>query len=148
MKAFPVKIPTLWRQAFPGLVLGALTGRVLMWAQGEPFSLPNTLPLMAVAAVFVVLLYVLQPTLAGEAGVKAMTVWGTRRLLRWTDIESVAFARLYGLQPSLKLVDRRGRACWIARDTRDLAGLYTLAVAHGGADHPLTRALQTPLHAL
>lgn len=148
MKAFPVKIPTLWRQAFPGLVLGAIAGRVLMWAQGEPFSFPNTLPLMAVAAVFVVLLHVLQPTRAGEPGVKAMTVWGTRRLVRWSDIKSVSFARLYGLQPSLKLTDQRGRSYWIARDTRNLAGLFQLTVAHAGAAHPLAQALQTPLHAL
>lgn len=148
MQAFPVRLPTLWRQAFPGLVLGAIVGRVALWLDGQPFSFPNTVPLMVIAAVFVVLLHVLQPTRAGEAGLQVMTIWGFRRRLRWPDINTVTFARWYGLQPSLKLVDHQGRSHWIARDTRNLAGLHALALAHGGADHPLTRALQTPLHAL
>jgi hypothetical protein len=119
-----------------------------MWLQGEPFSLPNTLPLMAVSAVLVALTYYLQPTLAGPSGLKAMTAWGLRRAVNWSDIESVSFARYYFMQPSLKLVDRQRRAYWIAKDTRDMGGLYQRALAHGGASHPLTRALETPLHAL
>ena len=148
LKSFPVKIPTLWRQAFPGLLLGTIVARLSLWVQGEPFTLPSTLPLMAIAAVLVVLIYYLQPTLAGERGLKAMNVWGVRKFVNWSDIESVNFARWYLVQPSLRLVDRGGRTYWIAKDTKDLGALHALAVKHGGASHPLARALETPLHAL
>ena len=127
---------------------GAIVGRLSSWMQGEPFSLPKTLPLMVVAALLVVLLHFLQPTLAGADGVKAITAWGTRGFVAWGDIERVAFGRLYLLQPSLKLTDRRGRAYWIATDTKDLGALHALACRYGGADHPLAKALETPLHAL
>jgi hypothetical protein len=148
MRAFRVKIPTLWRQAFPGLMLGAVVGRLSRWIQGEPFSWPETLPMMAIAAVLVMSIYYLQPTLGGPQGIKAMNSWGFRRALKWSDIVSVGFGRMYGMQPSLKLLDRHGRAHWIARDTKDLGALHRLAVEHGGAHHPLAQALETPLHAL
>ena len=148
MKAFRVKIPTLWRQASAGLLLGAFTARLLLWWEGEPFSLPNTLPLMGVAAVVVALLYLFSPTLAGPAGLKVMNAWGFRRPVAWAEIERVSFARMYFVQPALKLVTTAGRTYWIARDTKDLDGLHALALVHGGQGHPLTQALETPLHAL
>jgi hypothetical protein len=145
MKPFPVKIPTLWRQAFPGLLMGGVVARCIEWTQGQAFSLPNTLPMMAVAAVLVAVAYFFQPTLAGAAGLKLMSAWGFRRQVAWHDIQSVTLARLFWVQPSLKLTDGAGRAHWIARDTKDLRGLHALALQHGGKDHPLTRALETPL---
>jgi hypothetical protein len=148
MERFPVKLPALWRQAFPGLVLGAVVGRVSLWVQGQPFSWPATLPLMAVAAVMVVALYVLTPTLAGPAGLKVTTFWGIRRPLAWGDVVSARLARLYLVVPSIELRDARGRRFWISRDTRNLARLHALARAHGGPAHPLTRVLETPLHGL
>jgi hypothetical protein len=129
-------------------VLGAIVGRVSLWVQGQPFSLPSTLPLMVIAAVLVALMYYLLPTLAGEQGVKAMNTWGIRRLVPWSEIKSVTFARWYLVQPSLKLVDQDGNAYWIAKDTKDLGALHALAVQHGGAAHPLAQALETPLYAL
>jgi len=148
LKAFPVKIPTLWRQAFPGLVLGALVARINLWIQGEPFSLPSTLPLMGLAAVVVVVVYFFQPTLCGASGLKVMGTWGFRRHVAWPEIREVSFSRLYHLQPSLKLIDGHGRAHWIARDTKDLRGLHALAKQFGGPSHPLTVALETPLFQL
>lgn len=148
LKSFPVKIPTLWRQAFPGLLLGALVARAYQWSQGGAFSWPNTLPLMALAAALVVLIYFFQPTQAGAAGLRVMNVWGVRRFLAWPDVASAGLARLYFVQPSLKLTDRLGRSYWIARDTQDLRGLHALCVQHGGPTHPLTRALETPLFEL
>lgn len=148
MKSFPVKIQTLWRQAFPGLLLGAVVGRASLWVQGQPFSWPESWPLMAAAAVMVSALYFFQPTLAGAAGLKAMQFWGLRRFVAWADVREVSFARLYFVQPSLRLVDKHGRVYWIARDTRDLLGLYGLVKQHAGAGHPLTRALETPLFKL
>ncbi|MBT9492238.1 MAG: hypothetical protein IV107_07765 [Paucibacter sp.] len=148
MKAFPVKIPTLWRQAFPALVLGAIVTKGHMWFQGQPFSLPDKLPLMGVAAAVVAGTYFLQPTLAGPLGLKVMSSWGFRRFVAWSEIESVALGRLYFVQPSLKLLDAQGRAYWIALDTKDMRGLYDLALACGGSAHPLTQALETPLFAL
>jgi hypothetical protein len=119
-----------------------------MWLQGQPFSLPNTLPLMGVAALFVAIVYFLQPTLAGPAGLKVMNTWGFRRQLEWSNIKAVSLGRLYLVQPSLKIVDGKGRAYWIARDTKDMKGLYAIARSCGGPDHPLTKALETPLFAL
>jgi hypothetical protein len=148
LRKFPVKIPTLWRQAFPGLVLGAIVGKVSLWLQGEPFSLPSTAPLMAVAAVMVILMYYFSPTMAGEQGIKAMNSWGIRRLVLWPEVESVTFARMYWIQPSLKVVDRAGRTYWIAKETKNLRDLHAIAVQFGGAGHPLARALEVPLYAL
>lgn len=148
MKPFRVKIPTLWHQASQGLFLGALIARLQSLARGEAFSLPDELPLMAMTAVAVIVAYFLQPTMAGKPGIKAMTFWGFRRQVPWPEIASVTFARLYYMQPSLKLTDRQGRSYWIARDTKDLPGLHAMAIEFGGVDHPLTRALETPMHAL
>ncbi len=130
------------------MVLGATAVRIADWVQGLAFSLPNTLPLMAAAALLVMVTYWLQPTVADANGIKAMTIWGFRRHVRWSDITAVSFARLYVTQPSLKLTDTRGRTCWIARDTKDLPGLHALAVQHGGLSHPLTVALETPMFRL
>ncbi|MBL8515182.1 MAG: hypothetical protein JNJ55_14405 [Betaproteobacteria bacterium] len=147
VQAFPVKLPTLWRQAFPACLMGAVVGRTLAWMNGAAFSLPNTLPLMVMAAVLVALVYFLQPTLAGPEGVKSMNAWGFRRQIAWADIQSVSFGRYYVLQPSFKLVSKDGATCWIARDSRNLPGLHQMALRHGGPDHPLTKALETPLYA-
>lgn len=148
MKGFPIKLPTLWRQVFPAMVLGGLTSRALLWLQGQPFNWPDTLPMMVAAAVLVLMIYFFQPTQAGETGLHVMNIWGFRRRLAWADVQSVSFARLYLLQPSLRLLDARGRSYWIATDTKDLAGLHELARAHGGAGHPLTLTLETPLYKL
>jgi hypothetical protein len=145
--AFRVKLPALWRQVFPGLLAGAVVGRVLLWLEGKPFSWPQTLPLMAVAAVVVVLVHVLQPARAGAGGLLLMTTWGYRRRLAWADIVSAEFGRFVFL-PSLRLKDTRGRSHWIERDILGLPALYALAREHGGPAHPLTRALETPLYAL
>ena len=148
MKPFRVKIISLWRLAFPSVLIGAVTAHLILWMQGEPFSLPNTLPLMAVAAVPVVLMHYFQPTMAGEQGVKAINIWGIRKLVNWPDIQSVTFARYYLVQPSLRLVDQGGQTYWISKDTKNLGALYALAIKHGGTNHPLARALETPMHAL
>ncbi len=103
---------------------------------------------MVIAAVMVVALYFLQPTLCGESGVKAVNSWGFRRHLAWTDIQTVSLGRLYLIQPSLKLVDPAGRWYWIARDTKGLDSMHALAKVHGGLKHPLTLALETPLYRL
>ncbi|MBX3635424.1 MAG: hypothetical protein KF683_08575 [Rubrivivax sp.] len=148
MQSFPVKIPSLWRQSLGGMTAGAVAARLLQWAQGEPFSWPASLPMMGTAAVLVALVYFLQPTRAGSEGLKLMTSWGLRRTLPWSAVRQVTLARLHLLQPALKVLDHEGRVYWIDRETKNLRGLHELALRHGGEDHPLTRALRTPLHAL
>lgn len=148
VKAFPIKIPALWRQVFPSLLLGAMIARVWDWAQGQPFSLPETVPVMLGTAAFVSITYLLQPTLCGASGVTAMTLWGFRRHVSWGDIQTAALARYFIVQPSFKLTDGQGRTYWIARDTQNLAGLHALAREHGGPDHSLTRVLETPAYRL
>jgi hypothetical protein len=146
MKSYPVKIPTLWQQASQGLLLGAVVVRVNLWLKGAAFSWPDTLPFMGFTALAVTIVYFFQPTVCGAQGLKVMTAWGFRRSLRWEQVTQVGFARLYLLQPSFKLVDDKGRSHWISRDTKDLKGLYEDALRFGGASHPLTRALRTPLY--
>jgi hypothetical protein len=128
--------------------VGGLIARASQWAQGEPFSLPSTLPLMAIAAAMVVLMYFLQPTLCGPNGLKLMTRWGYRRHLKWSDVAAVSLDRAFFVQPSLKVQDPRGRVHWIARDTKNLKGLHGLAIQHAGTGHPLVQALEIPLYAL
>jgi hypothetical protein len=148
MQAFRVRPVALWRLTFPSLVLGALLGSLPGWWAGRAVVWPDTVPLMAVAAVMVVLTYWLQPTLAGPAGLRVMNSWGVRGFVGWSEVASVELARLYGLQPSLRLRNHRGRSYWIARDSERLQDLWALAVQHGGAQHPLALALQTPLYRL
>lgn len=148
MQNFPVRLPALWRQAFPGLLAGAVASRAWSWLQGEPFSWPQTLPLMLVAAVLVVVMHLLLPTQAGPEGLVLGTRWGWRCHVNWEDIVEVQHARLFPAQPGLKLRDRAGRIYWVPRDTQDLPGLHALALARGGPAHPLTQALERPMYLL
>lgn len=148
MQNFPVRLPALWRQAFPGLMAGALTGRAWSWLQGEAFSWPQTLPLMAAAALLVVFIHLLQPTQAGPEGLVLGTSWGWRRPVGWEDIVEARHARLFPVQPAIRLCDRQGRVYWIPRETQDLPGLHALARARGGPGHPLTLALEVPMYRL
>ena len=138
----------LWQQASQGLLVGAVVSRVSSWLQGMPFSWPDTWPFMGFTAGAVAIVYFLQPTMCGAQGLRLMTIWGFRRSLSWEQIAQVTFARLYLLQPFLKLIDSQGRIYCISRETKDNDGLYAEALKFGGPAHPLTRALQTPLHAL
>lgn len=148
MQRFPVRLPALWRQAFPSAMLGALTGQGLGWLQGEPFSWPQSLPLMAAAAVTVVLIYLLMPTEAGPEGLKLGTFWGWRRNVAWEDIASAEHLRGVPLVVGIRLRDRRGRNYLLPRDTVGLPALHALAHARGGPQHPLTRALEVPMYRL
>ena len=109
------------------MMLGAAGAKFKHWLQGEPLPMPNTLPYMVLAAVVVAYSYFIQPTMAGPKGMKAMRSWGWRSVVGWTEIADVTFARYYLLQPSFRLVDVKGRVYWIARDTKDLKGLYAIA---------------------
>lgn len=146
--AFRVRLPALWRQAFPGLLTGAVVARLIDLAQGRPFSWPETLPLMIVCAGIVVALHLLLPLRAGPAGLKALDAWGWPRRLAWEEVSDARLTRMLGVFPSIRLRDARGRSLWISLDTQNLGGLHALAQAHGGPTHPLTRVLETPLHAL
>jgi hypothetical protein len=148
MQSFRVKLPALWRQTFPALVIGASLAQVINWLEGQPWSWPPTLLLMGIAAVMVLGMHWLQPTQAGPQGLRLMGADGLRRAVRWDEIVEVRMGRMHGLQPALRIIDRRGRSLWLPRDTHDLRGLHALALHHGGAEHPLTRALATPLYAL
>ena len=130
------------------MMVGAAGAKLKHWLQGEPLSMPNTLPYMVLAAVVVAYSYFLQPTVAGPKGLKAMRSWGWRSHVAWAEITDVTFARYYLLQPSFRLVDVKGKVYWIARDTKDMKGLYAIAREFGGPNHPLTNALETPLFAI
>lgn len=148
MQNFPVRLPALWRQAFPGLMAGAVASRAWAWLHGEPFSWPQSLPLMAVAALVVVCIHLLQPNQAGPEGLVLGTSWGWRRQVAWEDIVEARHARLFPFQHAIRLCDRQGRVYWLPRETQDLAGLHRLALARGGPAHPLTLALEVPMYRL
>lgn len=148
MQRFPVRLPALWRQAFPGVMAGAVAGQALGWLQGEPFSWPQSLPLMAVAAITVVLVHLLMPTEAGPEGLKLGTFWGWRRDVAWEDIASAEHLRGVPLVVGIRLRDRQGRSYLLPRDTVGLPALHALARSRGGPEHPLTRALEMPMYRL
>ncbi len=148
MQNFPVRLASLWRQAFPGLMAGAVASRGWSWLEGGAFSWPQSLPLMLLAAVLVVALHLLLPTQAGPEGLVLGTAWGWRRRVGWEDIVEVRHARLFPMQQGMRLRDRQGRIFWISRDTEDLSGLHALALSRGGPAHPLTLALEMPMHRL
>jgi hypothetical protein len=148
MDKFPIKITALWRQVFPALMLGGVLGQGAAWWRGQSLSLPNSLPIMAFAAVIVVALHAFYPTLAGPNGLGLMNRWGLRRRVTWGDIFEVRLVRQYGMYPSLRIRCAHGGVYWIAMDSANLPQLYALALRHGGPDHPLAIALATPLYAL
>ena len=53
----------------------------------------------------------------------------------------------WAVQAGAAVCSRNKRTYWVAKITRNLAELHTLALNHGGAHHLLTRALETPLFA-
>lgn len=146
----PTRLPVLWRLMVLSLTLGALTSRLWAWSQGEGFGGVPTLVITAVAAPLVLLMYLLMPARAGEAGLRLFDGWGWPRRLDWDQIAEVRLARWPGLlyAPALALVSRQGRVHWLARDTQGLGELHALVLRRAGAAHPLVRALETPLHRL
>lgn len=146
----PTRLPLLWRIMVLSLTAGALLARTLAWLEGEPFRGVPSLFIMALAAPSVLLWYRFFAAAAGEAGLKLFDTAGFPRQVRWDEIEAVSLARWPYLlfAPSLKLVLRDGRVRWLPRETQGLGQLHTLALARLGAQHPLVRALETPLHRL
>lgn len=148
MQRFPVRLPALWRQAFPGVLAGAVAGQAWGWLHGAAFSWPQSLPLMAGAAVTVVLVHLLMPTEAGPQGLLLNSTWRGRRLVAWEDIVSAEHRRGLTFQGSICLHDRQGRSYVLPRDTTNLPALHELAFSRGGPQHPLTRALERPMYLL
>lgn len=148
MQRFPVRLPALWRQAFPGVMAGAVAGQAWGWLQGEAFSWPQSLPMMVTAVITVVLVHLLMPTEAGPDGLKLGTFWGWRRSVAWEDIVSAEHLRGVPLMVGIRLRDRQGRNYLLPRDTVGLPTLHALAHARGGPRHPLTLALEVPMYRL
>jgi hypothetical protein len=144
------KLAVLWRAGGTGALVGAVLGRSMRWLQGEPFVWPETFWLMGVTGVLVLLVYLLLPARADGQGLDAFDGLGLRHRLRWDQIvrvELVAWWALW-LAPALRLTLSDGRTRWLMRDVRGLDQLHALGRAAAGPDHPLVRALETPLHRL
>lgn len=146
----PIRLPVLWRLTVLSLTLGALMSRLWAWSQGGAFGGVPTLAVTAMAVPMVLLMYLLMPARAGEAGLRLYDAWGWPRRLDWDQIAEVRLARWPSLlyAPALALVSRQGRVLWLPRDSGGLGALHALALRRVGADHPLVRALETPLHRL
>jgi ribose/xylose/arabinose/galactoside ABC-type transport system permease subunit len=144
------RLAVLWRAGGTGALVGAVLGRLIRWLQGEPFVWPETLWLMGVTGVLVLAVYALLPARADEQGLDAFDGLGLRHRLPWAQIVRVELRPWWAMwcAPALCLVTTEGRRRWLARDTRGLDALHALARRTAGPDHPLVRALETPLHRL
>jgi len=144
-KAFRVKISALWRQVFPVATAAALASAVSRWVAGQPFSLPSTLPLAVVAAIIVVGMHWLRPVQVNEQGLLLLRRSGQRRLVSWQSVSAVTFGRRLPLEPGFRIVDTANQVFWLPRHTANLRELQQLVVQHAGIDHPLAKALETPI---
>lgn len=144
------RLPALWRACATGLMVGAVLGSLHRWLRGEPFLWPEATLMMAVTGGLVLVTYALMPARADENGVETFDPIGRRRHLPWAGITRVELRpwwAMWGAQ-ALCFVTADGRRRWLPRDTRGLDGLHALVLRAAGPQHPLTRALETPLHRL
>jgi hypothetical protein len=146
----PTRLPLLWRVMVLSLTLGALAARALAWLEGADFSSVPTLVIFAVAVPSVMWTYLGLPAQAGEAGLRLFDTWGFRRRVSWEDVRSVSLRRWPSMvfAPALRVELTDGRVRWLPRETHGLAELHALAQRRVGPEHPLVRALETPLHRL
>ena len=135
----------MWRQVFPVATAAALASAISRWAAGQPFSLPSTLPLAAVAAVIVLGMYWLRPVQVSPEGILLLRRTGQRRLVPWQSITSVSFGRRLPLEPAFRVADSAGQIHGLPRHTANLRALQLLVAQYGGVAHPLARALETPI---
>jgi hypothetical protein len=149
VRLFP-RLPALWRACATGATLGVAIGAGLRWLDGGAFVWPQALWLMAATAVGVLLTYITNPTLADGRGLRAMSQLGWPVRVAWADIAAVELRPWWTMwrAPALCVVTASGRRLWLMRESHGLAALHALAVREGGPDHPLVRALETPLHRL
>ncbi len=149
MTKFPIKLPALWRQIYPALLIAAIVGQGYEWLQGGSFNLTRVMPMLMAASVFYVLhMYWFCPTLAGVAGLKLINGWGWRRRVAWSEIVEVHQARRLKCIPSLRVVCASGQVYWFDTEIANLAKLHSIALEAGGPEHPLVMALSTPQYAL
>jgi hypothetical protein len=146
----PTRLPVLWRMTVLSLSLGVLMARLWDFAQGRPFSGVPTLAVTAMAVPMVASMYLLMAGRAGERGMRLFDGWGWPRQVAWDDIVDVQLRRWPALvfAPALAIRSRQGRVYWLPRESAGLGELHALVQRAAGPDHPLARALQTPLHRL
>lgn len=146
----PTRLPLLWRVMVLGLTLGALLARGLAWMEGEPFRGVPSHFIVALAVPSVLVWYLALAAHAGPAGMKLFDGWGFPRRVAWEEMHSAGLARWpYMLWvPAIKVVLADGRVRWLPRETQRLGALHAMARARLGADHPLVRTLETPMHQL
>lgn len=142
--AFPLKIGTLWRAVWLGVLAGGFSYSAFAWLTGKPFSLRPTVVMASAAAVTCATLYFFMSTRANSKRLLIADVWGVRRTLPWDEITEVTYMKYWG-QPHWRITSRAGKHHWLSRDTKNLRKLYELAREHGGENHPLVRALEKPI---
>ncbi len=144
-QAFRLQPSALWRAVWLGVVVGGSSVAALDWLSGRPFSPRPTILMAAAAAATCAVLYFLLGTRANSQQILLADSWGTRRPLRWADIALVSYMKRGG-QPQWRITSTAGKHFWLARETKNLRGLYALAREHGGEDHPLVKALEKPIY--
>lgn len=135
----------LWRQVSPVWLGTASALSVAHWLAGTPLAWPAILqPSFAVAAM-VAVLFLFRPVRISAEGVFALNRLGFPRFMAWHSVAEVGFGRRHPLEPGFQLRDVDGRKRWIPRHTMRLREMQQLAVRFGGREHPLARALETPV---
>jgi hypothetical protein len=144
------KPAVLWRLAMLGLIIGAAIAAALRMLEGDSFRMPPPWLLPCLAALSVLGMYFFSAAKADDQGLLLFTSWGFRRRVAWVDVHAVELMRWPWVlwAPALRFTDARGRRLWLIRESQNLAALHQRALRVVGPDHPLVRALQTPLHAL
>jgi hypothetical protein len=144
-RTFPLKPGALWRAVWLGVLVGASSFAALDWLMGRPFSPRPTIALAIAAAITCAILYFVLGTRANSQRLLLANSWGARSALSWQDIASVVYMKRGG-QPQWRITSTAGKHFWLARDTKNLRGLYELALKHGGTNNPLVKALERPVY--
>jgi hypothetical protein len=144
-QSFPLKPGALWRAVWLGTLVGVFFTASIDWLRGEPFSFRTTAGVVAGAAVACLFMYFVVCTRVNSTRLLITDSSGMRRDLRWDEISDVTFTKRWGF-PQWCLTSISGKYHWLARDTKNLRGLYELARKHGGENHPLVKALEKPIY--
>jgi hypothetical protein len=142
---FPLKLGSLWRAVWLGVLVGGSAYAAFDWMMGRPFSLRPTVVMAAAAAVTCAILYFTMSTRANSQRLLIADKSGVPRELRWIDVTEVTLMKYWG-QPHWRITSTGGKHFWLSRDTKNLRRLYEMARKHGGENHPLVKALERPIY--
>lgn len=144
-QSFPLKPGALWRAVWLGTLVGVFLTASIDWLRGEPFSFRTTGGVVVGAVIACLFMCFVVCTRANAQRLLIADSSGRRRSLHWSEIAEVTYTKRWGY-PQWRITSTSGKHHWLARDTKNLRGLYELSRKHGGENHPLVRALEKPIY--